>query len=331
MKLYAFDDTIIISGANLSHDYFTNRQDRYVVVGGCGALAAWAHALVAAVARFSLRAQPDGGDALARGWHLHPFARGADPHAFARAARRLVRDVAFAAHLQGGSSGGGGDGGSEGGDTWVFPLLQMAQLGLRHDSRVTARLLAAAPAGGRLALATGYFNPPAEYADALLRRCRADCALLAAHPSASGFAGASGPAGAIPAAYSALAADFTRRLRRTRPEGVDEGRARGVALREYEREGWTFHAKGLWLTLPGARDASPALTLVGSPNFGARSLGRDLELQVALVTHDARLRAALAAEHDRLYERAHPAPCVSARAAAPLWVRLVVALGRDFF
>lgn len=30
MKLYIFDDTLLISGANLSNDYFTNRQDRYV-------------------------------------------------------------------------------------------------------------------------------------------------------------------------------------------------------------------------------------------------------------------------------------------------------------
>jgi phosphatidylserine/phosphatidylglycerophosphate/cardiolipin synthase-like enzyme len=30
MKFYIFDDTIIISGANLSDTYFTNRQDRYV-------------------------------------------------------------------------------------------------------------------------------------------------------------------------------------------------------------------------------------------------------------------------------------------------------------
>lgn len=32
MKLYIFDDTLIISGANLSNDYFTNRQDRYFVI-----------------------------------------------------------------------------------------------------------------------------------------------------------------------------------------------------------------------------------------------------------------------------------------------------------
>ena len=29
MKLYGIDDTLIMSGANLSEDYFTNRQDRY--------------------------------------------------------------------------------------------------------------------------------------------------------------------------------------------------------------------------------------------------------------------------------------------------------------
>ena len=28
-----FDDSLIISGANLSGDYFTNRQDRYLLIG----------------------------------------------------------------------------------------------------------------------------------------------------------------------------------------------------------------------------------------------------------------------------------------------------------
>ncbi|KAJ2202281.1 CDP-diacylglycerol--glycerol-3-phosphate 3-phosphatidyltransferase, partial [Coemansia sp. RSA 518] len=30
IKAYIFDDDVIISGANLSRDYFTNRQDRYM-------------------------------------------------------------------------------------------------------------------------------------------------------------------------------------------------------------------------------------------------------------------------------------------------------------
>ena len=32
-KLFVFDDSVIISGANLSSDYFTNRQDRYILIG----------------------------------------------------------------------------------------------------------------------------------------------------------------------------------------------------------------------------------------------------------------------------------------------------------
>ena len=32
-KLFVFDDSVIISGANLSTDYFTNRQDRYILIG----------------------------------------------------------------------------------------------------------------------------------------------------------------------------------------------------------------------------------------------------------------------------------------------------------
>lgn len=35
MKSYIFDNNMIISGANLSHDYFTSRIDRYVLFEDC--------------------------------------------------------------------------------------------------------------------------------------------------------------------------------------------------------------------------------------------------------------------------------------------------------
>ena len=34
-KLFVFDDSVIVSGANLSTDYFTNRQDRYILIENC--------------------------------------------------------------------------------------------------------------------------------------------------------------------------------------------------------------------------------------------------------------------------------------------------------
>lgn len=32
IKAYVFDNDVMITGANLSHDYFTNRQDRYMII-----------------------------------------------------------------------------------------------------------------------------------------------------------------------------------------------------------------------------------------------------------------------------------------------------------
>ena len=45
---YVFDDTLIMSGANLSGDYFTTRQDRYWVIRDAQ-LASFYHNLVSAL------------------------------------------------------------------------------------------------------------------------------------------------------------------------------------------------------------------------------------------------------------------------------------------
>lgn len=70
---------------------------------------------------------------------------------------------------------------------------------------------------------------------------------------------AKGIAGGIPAAYTRIEESFYDLCER-----MDQQRR--VTLWEYVKPGWTYHAKGLWYTLPGQR--RPSLTLVGSPNFG---------------------------------------------------------------
>ncbi len=45
-KVFVFDDTVVISGANLSQDYFHKRQDRYMAVDDCPALANYFDQLV---------------------------------------------------------------------------------------------------------------------------------------------------------------------------------------------------------------------------------------------------------------------------------------------
>ena len=53
MKVYGFDDDVIISGANLSSEYFSQRKDRYLLVKGNTTLADYLHTLILTVSRFS--------------------------------------------------------------------------------------------------------------------------------------------------------------------------------------------------------------------------------------------------------------------------------------
>lgn len=50
---------------------------------------------------------------------------------------------------------------------------------------------------------------------------------------------------------------------------------------------------GLWYHLRGQQ--LPCLTLIGSPNFGYRSVHRDLEAQIAIVTENQELQNQLQA------------------------------------
>ena len=59
-KVYIFDDSLIISGANLSQDYFTNRQDRYVLIENCKDLADYYEDLLDQISKFSFEMNTKG-------------------------------------------------------------------------------------------------------------------------------------------------------------------------------------------------------------------------------------------------------------------------------
>lgn len=70
-------------------------------------------------------------------------------------------------------------------DTWIFPLVEMGQLGIHHDSLVTRKLLSKAQPASQLKLATGYFNLTDDYMQTITTGCPAQCSILMAHPSVS--------------------------------------------------------------------------------------------------------------------------------------------------
>ncbi|XP_022916685.1 CDP-diacylglycerol--glycerol-3-phosphate 3-phosphatidyltransferase, mitochondrial [Onthophagus taurus] len=310
MKLYIFDDTLIISGANLSKDYFTNRQDRYFVIENknicdfyCG--------LVKCVQAFSLKLDKLNNIGLNTGWTQLPYE--GSKNKFIQQAGALIQkflnDTKEEQNYQL----------KNGYDTWVYPLVQMGQLGVKQDAFVTECLLANAPTSTKLYIATGYFNLTHRYMQTIIYNSNAQCKLLMAHPNANGFKGAKGPAGGIPDAYSLLAQKFRKKLEKL-------GQNDRVTFQEYLRQGWTYHAKGLWYYTENSR--YPSLTLIGSPNFGERSVKRDLETQIAIITENEELKKEMHNECQRLYGLGLP---VTEYRIIPKWVYAMVFLFRGYF
>lgn len=67
-----------------------------------------------------------------------------------------------------------------------------------------------------------------------------------------------------------------------------------------EKGGWTYHAKGLWISLNGEEE--PSLSIVGSSNYTKRSYGLDLEVGTCIVTSDEGLKGRLREERDGMQE-----------------------------
>uniref|UniRef100_A0A3P9LPV7 CDP-diacylglycerol--glycerol-3-phosphate 3-phosphatidyltransferase n=1 Tax=Oryzias latipes TaxID=8090 RepID=A0A3P9LPV7_ORYLA len=326
IKVYLFDDSVIISGANLSDSYFTNRQDRYVLLENCSEVADFFSDLVEAVGDVSLQLRPDDSVTTLEGL-VHPYK--GNRQAFSAAARKRIMAVVNAARvrqqlLQSEDSGGSGDVSEGEEDTWVFPLVQMKPLGIQLDEQVTQRLLTSASSDSAVFLTSGYFNLTRTYMRLVLG-AGANYRILTASPEVNGFFGAKGVAGAIPAAYTHIARQFYQQVCRL-------GQHERVHLHEYRRPQWTFHAKGLWYYLQGQHQ--PCLTLIGSPNFGYRSVHRDLEAQIAIVTENEELQRRLQEEQEMLYRRSTEVSSSTFKQPdrhVKLWVKLVTPLIKNFF
>ncbi|TKA64537.1 hypothetical protein B0A49_05067 [Cryomyces minteri] len=304
MKLYGIDDEIIMSGANLSDDYFTNRQDRYHVFSSKEITHYFSriHEAVSSIS-FKVSPNPDDPAGYLMEWpssNIGPSPL-SDPKAFISSATSLLTPMiepspSSAAPKEKASS------------TSVYPLLQLTPL-LKPDTSTELPALTAvlrslatpAFAHARWTFTAGYFNMTPEVRTLLLATQPARATVVAASPWANGFYGSKGVSGLLPAAYTLLSRRFLEAVARA-------GLSDQIALKEWRRGtvnepgGWTYHAKGLWVTLPG--EEAPSVALVGSSNYTKRSYSLDLEANLLIVTRDQGLMGKLGAEEKWLQEYA---------------------------
>ena len=90
---------------------------------------------------------------------------------------------------------------------------------------------------------------------------------------------------------------------------------------------------GMWY-YPTSISHYPIATLIGSPNFGYRSIEKDLEAQVTLVTKNQNLQKALHSENQKLFEhstRVTKETFSTPDRIVPRWVKIIVGTCRKFF
>lgn len=75
----------------------------------------------------------------------------------------------------------------------------------------------------------------------------------------------------------------------------------------------------------------PNLTLIGSSNFGERSVNRDLEAQICIVTCNRSLQKRLQDEVENLYKMGSNAENAITNRPIPKWVKAVVKTFKNFF
>ena len=320
-KVYVFDDSLIISGANLSQDYFTSRQDRYVLIENCPDLADFYEGLVDTVATFSLDMDKEGVFRTKDDFDSHPYEGKLSQFVEESSGlvKRFLEDQARKNKVDSDEY--------DTMDTVVFPTVEMGQLGIKQDSEITSRILRSGDTGGIFHFATGYFNLTNCYMGDMMDSQQSKYSILMAHPQANGFLGARGPAGGIPHAYTLIAKTFYNLL-------LSKNLQDRIKLFEYKREGWTFHAKGLWYSSSMNHSILPCLTMIGSPNFGYRSVSKDLETQVTILTTNRKLQEQMGEEQSLLYKQGKEVNSNTYQEEdrrVPAWVKMVVGLARKFF
>ncbi|CAG8740510.1 4205_t:CDS:2, partial [Acaulospora morrowiae] len=259
IKAFGFDDNLMLSGANLSHDYFTNRQDRYMLFKNAPGITNYFADLLRTVSTFSYTLKP--AEEFAK--HDKPYelvlSQFPDPitesHLFRKFASSTVKEFVSkwtndcelqARHQiiqQQKNSGVQTNEQNVNLDTVILPIIQMGPFSIRQDESTTLSILETIAKEndneegqyGRVFFASGYFNFTQKFKDKILNT-KAKFNVLAASPEANGFYYSKGISKYIPDVYTLLEKQFYNDI-------LKHGKSHLVKLEEYKRSNWTFHAK----------------------------------------------------------------------------------------
>ncbi|KAI0306678.1 hypothetical protein B0F90DRAFT_1814530 [Multifurca ochricompacta] len=301
-KIYGADDSLMISGANLNKSYFTDRQDRYLLFSSAPELASYCFDFLKTVSSFSYRLiPPSTPDSTGAHSILHWSHSSIHPHHIEHHANLALSGLQRRYNAK---SGNIQEKLQRDDTVIVFPVIQAGQLNVREEEECLGQLfyhLQPASSQGatlnfhpQLSLTSGYFGLSSTYKDLILRS-HVPTRIICASPQANGFYGSKGISSRLPEGYTWLEQQFMAAVRA--PQSQDK-HSRPVELKEWNRHGWTYHAKGIWLS-PNFQ-SPPILTLFGSTNLNTRSAHLDTELSFLMLANSVTIQKKLQLELEGL-------------------------------
>ncbi|CAI7055525.1 ASB_collapsed_G0005770.mRNA.1.CDS.1 [Saccharomyces cerevisiae] len=284
MKIYGFDNEVILSGANLSNDYFTNRQDRYYLFKSRNFSNYYfkLHQLISSFSYQIVKPMVD---------NSNPTVEPAkNKRLFLREASQLLDGFLLSSKQSLPVTSTGQF------STIVYPISQFTPLFPKYNDKSTEKstILSLLSNITNNAISwtftAGYFNILPDIKAKLLAMPVAEANVITASPFANGFYQSKGT--------------FL---------GTDQDHA--ITLREWQRgvvnkpNGWSYHAKGIWLSARDKNDSDnwkPFITVIGSSNYTRRAYSLDLESNALIITRDEELRKKMKAELDNLLQYTKP-------------------------
>ncbi|CAI4056527.1 hypothetical protein SKDZ_03G0600 [Saccharomyces kudriavzevii ZP591] len=310
MKIYGFDNEVILSGANLSNDYFTNRQDRYYLFKSTN-FSSYYFKLHQLISSFSYQiAMPKVDTNVDIIWPdsnptVEPMK---NRRKFLREASQLLDKFLQGSNQNFPITSTGQF------TTIVYPISQFTPLFSKYNDKSTEKstilslLSNITNSAISWTFTAGYFNILPEIKAKLLATPVAEANVITASPFANGFYQSRGVSSNLPGAYLYLSKKFLQDVFKYKKENA-------ITLREWQRgvvnkpNGWSYHAKGVWLS---SRDKSdddswkPFITVVGSSNYTRRAYSLDLESNALIITKDEELKNKMKAELDNLLQYTKP-------------------------
>nr|CAD2179584.1 unnamed protein product [Meloidogyne enterolobii] len=247
MKFFIFDDSIIISGANLSDQYFDNRQDRYMVVEDCPRLADFFHSISTIMSKHSMQLDKFGKLNFFGSASIHPFTGSNEE------IQKSIKTEIFELFDK-----CKGNVNNLTNDTFIYPFLQMGVFDIKQEVRFLRNLFNKEENIKEINLITAYFNLCDEYADWMLQKRPFLVNIVFGSSRTNGFYGGTGLSGSVPLLYLQNSLDF---IRKSKEQGFEKS---PFTFMEWDRDGWTFHAKGLWIEFLNSKRIG---TVIGSSNY----------------------------------------------------------------